>query len=170
MSAASILHTRRLCAQPYVASVPVRVSASVVTTAVGPLAGTIVRLPRLMATPERGPLTSSSASPGRPSTLVARQLTATASWLCTGGYQRVPWSRHDASSGGVNRAAAWCEDVAAATTRGYGEALMMPPDHPSHVGPPGRRYGHIQGCGAQGTIRPAKGCRFRGFNILVSRG
>ena len=85
MSAASIPHTRRLRALPYVASIPVRVSASVVTTAVGPLAGTVVWLSRLMATPERGPLTSLSASLGRPSALVARQLTATASWLCTGG-------------------------------------------------------------------------------------
>ena len=162
MSAASIPHTRRLRALPYVASIPVRVSASVATTAVGPLAGTIVWLSRLVATPERGPLTSLSASLGRPSALVARQLTATASWLCTGGYQRAPWSRHDGSSGGVNREAGWCEYVVTGTTRGYGEVLMMPPDHPSRVGPPGRRYGHIQDCGARGTIPSAKGCPFRG--------
>ena len=85
MSAASIPHTRRLRALLYVTSIPVHVLASVVTTAVGPLAGTVAWLPRLVATPERGPLTSLSASLGRPSALVARQLTATASWLCTGG-------------------------------------------------------------------------------------
>ena len=85
MSAASITYTRQLRALPHVTGIPVRVSASVVTTAVGPLAGTVVWLSRLMATPERGPLTSLSASLGRPSALVARQLTATASWLCTGG-------------------------------------------------------------------------------------
>ena len=86
MSVASIPHTRRLRALPYVASIPVRVSASAITTVGGTLAGTVVWLYRLVATPERGPLTSLSASPGRPSALVARQLTATASWLCTGGY------------------------------------------------------------------------------------
>ena len=37
--------------------------------------------------------------------------------------------------------AVWCEYVVAYTTRGYGGVLTMPPDHPSRVGPPGRRYG-----------------------------
>ena len=79
MSVASIPHTRRLRALPYVTSIPVRVSASAITTVGGTLAGTVVWLPRLMATPERGPLTSLPASLGRLPALVARQLTATAS-------------------------------------------------------------------------------------------
>ena len=88
MSVASIPHTRRLRALPYVASIPVRVSASTITTVGGTLAGTVVWMYRLVATPERGPLTSLSASLGRPSALVARQLTGTASGVSAGGYLR----------------------------------------------------------------------------------
>ena len=78
--------------QPYVASIPVRVSASAVTTAVGPLAGTLVQLPRLVVTAARDALTSLSATMARPSAPVARQLSGTASWLWAGGWWRVPGS------------------------------------------------------------------------------
>ena len=62
-----------------------------------------------------------------------------------GGYLGACGSASERSSGGVNQATLWCEHVVAATTRGYYEVLMMPTDHPGRVGPPGRRYGLIQG-------------------------
>ena len=83
--AASILHARRLRARPHVAAFAVRMWASAVTVAVGPLVGAHLWLRRLRVKAERDALTSLSAPLGRVSVILARRPAGTASWSVPGG-------------------------------------------------------------------------------------